>query len=74
MHNVELEIFQGVCTLAALELAAQPFIRNQMKKQVYSNYELSTKPTDQGKKDLDLFHQSYRVKCIKSISLKKLKN
>jgi hypothetical protein len=56
MHNVELEIFQGVCTLAALELAAQPFIRNQMKKQVYSNYELSTKPTDQGKKDLDLFH------------------
>lgn len=74
MHNVELEVFQGVCKLAALELAAQPFIRNQMKKQVYGNYELSTQPTDQGKKDLDLFHQSYRVKRVQRISLKKLKN
>jgi hypothetical protein len=46
MHKREMEVFQGVCKLAALELAAQPFIRNQMKKYVYSSYELSTQPTE----------------------------
>ena len=45
-NNRELEVFKGVCKLAALELAAQPFIRNQMKKHVYSNYKLSTEPTE----------------------------
>lgn len=59
-----MDVFQGVCKLAAMELSVQPFIRNLMKKHVYSNYELSTQPTEQGLKDLDLFHQSYRVKRI----------
>lgn len=44
-----------------------------MKKHVYANYELSTSPTEQGLKDLDLFHQSYRVKRVKGLDLRKLK-
>jgi hypothetical protein len=56
VHRREMEVFQGVCKLAAIELSVQPFIRNLMKKHVYANYELSTHPTDQGMKDLDLFH------------------
>jgi transcriptional accessory protein Tex/SPT6 len=73
VHRREMDVFQGVCKLAAIELSVQPFIRNLFKKHVYSNYELSTTPTEQGQKDLDLFNQSYRVKRIKGMDLRKLK-
>lgn len=73
VHRREMEVFQGVCKLAAIELSVQPFIRSLFKKHVYSQYELSTEPTDQGKKDLDLFNQSYRVKRINNMDLRKLK-
>jgi hypothetical protein len=73
VHRREMEVFQGVCKLAAIELSVQPFVRSLFKKHVYSNYELFTQPTDQGQKDLDLFHQSYRVKRIRGLDLRKLK-
>lgn len=55
-----------------MELAAQPIIREMIKKQLKEHGQMSTTPTDQGKKDLDLFHQSYRVKNVHKLPLKEL--
>ena len=43
-----------------------------MKKALKEHGQLSTIPTEQGKKDLDLFHQSYRVKNVNKLALKDL--
>ena len=43
-----------------------------IKKDLRENGLLSTAPTEQGKKDLDVFHQSYRVKHIKQRALAEL--
>jgi len=73
-YKEDLALFQAVCKFAALELAAQPFIRNAMKKNLRNHGYLSTAPTEQGKKDLDLFHPSYRVKLVRQQTLASLKN
>ena len=43
-----------------------------MKKALKEHGQLSTTPTEQGKKDLDLFHQSYRVQNVNKLALKDL--
>ena len=45
-----------------------------MKKHMYNVGTISTEPSEQGKKDLDPFHPSYRVKRIKSEPLNNLIN
>ena len=62
-------VHKGVCKFAAIELSAQPVIRNQMKNHLNENGYLSTKLTEQGRKDLDLFHPSYRVKLVQKMPL-----
>jgi transcriptional accessory protein Tex/SPT6 len=54
---------------AAIELSVQPFIRKQLKQYIYQYGTLKTVPTEEGKKVLDPFHQSYRVKHIEGIPL-----
>ena len=66
-------VHKGVCKFAAIELSAQPVIRNQMKNHLNENGYLSTKLTEQGKKDLDLFHPSYRVKLVQKMPLNQLR-
>ena len=66
-------VHKGVCKFAAIELSAQPVIRNQMKNTLNENGYLSTKITEQGRKDLDLFHQSYRVKLVQKMPLSQLR-
>lgn len=63
------ELLQAVCRYAAVELAAQPQIRNMMKKQIREHGHITATPTEQGKKDLDIFHQSYRVKLVENLAL-----
>ncbi|CDW91618.1 transcription elongation factor spt6 [Stylonychia lemnae] len=48
----------------ATALSVQPYLRAQAKKHLYLIGHLTTEPTEQGKKDLDPFHPSYRVKRI----------
>ena len=67
-------VHKAVCKFAAVELSAQPLIRNQMKNTLNENGYLSTVLTEQGKKDLDLFHPSYRVKLVQKMPLSQLKN
>ncbi len=61
-----------MCRYAALELASQPQIRNMMKKQLREHGIITCVLTEQGSKDLDIFHQSYRVKLVEQMPLKQL--
>lgn len=69
----DLLLHQGVCKFAAIQLAAQPLIRNTMKENIRNNAVISCTPTEQGKKDLDLFHPSYRVKRVQNLPLQTLR-
>ena len=63
-YPVALRVMEGVCDFAAIELSAQPTIRNMMKMTLRHHATVTTTMTAQGAKDLDLFNQSYRVKTV----------
>lgn len=44
--NDKVKVFEGVVKLAAQELAAQPIIRNMIKKDLRENGSLWTEPTE----------------------------
>jgi hypothetical protein len=43
-----------------------------LKKQLKEHAQISCILTEQGKKDLDIFHLSYRVKLVENMPLKQL--
>jgi len=45
-----------------------------MKNNIKEHATVTTVLTEQGKKDLDLFHPSYRVKCVRQLPLNELMN
>ena len=45
-----------------------------MKNNISEHAHITTHVTDQGRKDLDLFHLSYRVKCVRQMPLSVLRN
>lgn len=73
-YPTEEVVRYGVCNFAAIELSAQPYIRNEIKNFVSEHAHITTELTEQGKKDLDLFHPSYRVKCVRRLPLSSLRN
>ncbi len=54
-----------VIKYTAMELSVQPYLRGIVKKTLYEHGQISTSPTEEGMKVLDVFHPSYRVKRIK---------
>ena len=64
-YPTENLVHQGVCKFAAIELSAQPLIRNAMKNNISEHAHITAVLTEQGRKDLDLFHPSYRVKTVR---------
>ena len=54
---------------AALELSVQPRLRARAKEHMTNIGTVSTDPSEQGKKDLDPFHPSFRVKRIKHMKI-----
>lgn len=73
-YPTENLVHQGVCKFAAIELSAQPLIRNAMKNNISEHATITTVVTEQGKKDFDLFHLSYRVKCVRAMPLSQLRS
>ena len=67
-------VLEGVCKFAAIELSAQPKIRSLMKAHINQHGTITTSLTEQGKKDLDLFHHSYRVKTVRNMPLSELRS
>lgn len=64
-----LEIIKDMCVYSAIELQCQPDIRRGFKKHIRDYGIILTEPTEKGRKELDVFHPSYRVKRVQ----KKLK-
>jgi len=62
--DIYLDVLKEMCLFAAAELQSQPEIRRALKKHIYDNGILQTQPTEKGKKELDVFHPSYRVKRL----------
>ena len=54
---------------AALELSVQPRLRARAKEHMSNIGTVTTEPSEQGKKDLDPFHPSFRVKRIKQMRI-----
>lgn len=58
------EIESMLLRFAAVEISVQPYIRSKVKQMYYSNGQLITRPTEEGKKTLDVVHNNYRVKRL----------
>jgi len=59
-----LNVIKEMCVYTAMELASEPDIRRGLKKHIYEFGVVKTEPTWKGKKELDVFHPSYRVKRV----------
>ncbi len=63
------QTIQTMRKFAAIELSVQPFIRRSLKQQIIKHGLLFSSPTEEGKKVLDPFHPSYRVKHINGLEI-----
>jgi transcription elongation factor SPT6 len=66
LYDVDIKVMTSGCKFLALELFSFPFIRNYARISFKSQCTISTIPTEEGKKELDAFHPSFRVKRIKN--------
>lgn len=57
-------VINDMCAYTAIELSSQPDIRRGLKKHIYEYGYIMTEPTEKGKKELDVFHPSYRTKRV----------
>lgn len=72
VYSEPSELLQAACRYAAIELASQPAIRGQMKSELKEHGVITCTCTELGKKDIDIFHQSYRVKLVDGMPLRDL--
>jgi transcription elongation factor SPT6 len=59
-----LDVIKDMCNFTAVELSSEPDIRRGLKKHIYEFGVIITEPTEKGKKELDVFHASYRTKRV----------
>jgi hypothetical protein len=52
----------NVCNLFAKEMICHPYIKEFVYDYLRSICYVSTEPTEEGKKQLDVFHPSYKTK------------
>lgn len=64
------ELLSQVIKFSAIELSVQPYIRRHVKQYLIENAMLTTSPTEEGAKVIDVFSPSYRVKHIRGQPLK----
>lgn len=69
--NSILEFFVNAVSYIADEIAAHPAIRKCVLEKYMQGVKISTKPTEKGEKELDMFHSSYRTKRLKIVPLEK---
>lgn len=66
IFDQEIKVMTAGCKFLALELFSFPFIRNYARNSFKSQCSISTEPTDEGKKELDAFNPSFRVKRLRN--------
>jgi len=62
--NEEIKILTFTCKFMAIQISSFPFISLLFRDYIYEYATLTTTPTDEGLKELDVTHPSFRVKRI----------
>jgi transcription elongation factor SPT6 len=62
----EIKVMTNVCRFLAMEMYAHPMVKTVARTFLRSTCIISTEPTEEGKKEIDVFHPSFRVKRIKA--------
>lgn len=66
IFDQEIKVMTAGCKFLALELFSFPFIRNYARICFKAQCTISTDPTEEGKKELDASHPSFRVKRFRN--------
>ena len=61
----DTEFMENICMLIGKEMINHPYIKEFVYKYLRNNCYVSTNPTDEGQKQLDVFHPSFRTKRIR---------
>ena len=64
------KIMENICHLVAKEMMCHPYLKEFVYNYLRHNCYVSTTPTEEGKKQLDVFHPSFRTKHIKERPIK----
>ena len=67
---VKDKIMENMCNLMAKEMLCHPFIKEYTYDYLIHNCYVSTEPTEEGKKQLDVFNPSFRTKRVKERPVK----
>ena len=66
----ETQFMENICNLIGKEMINHPYIKDYVYEYLRNNCFVSTTPTEEGKKQLDVFHPSFRTKRIKEKPIK----
>ena len=66
----ETKVVENLCYLIGKEMINHPYIKEYVYEYLRNNCYVSTNPTEDGKKQLDVFHPSFRTKRIRERPIK----
>ena len=66
----EAKVMENICNLIGKEMINHPYIKEFVYEYLRNNCFVSTNPTEEGKKQLDAFHPSFRTKRIRERPIK----
>jgi len=66
----ESQFMENICNLIGKEMINHPYIKEFVYEYLRNNCYVSTNPTEEGKKTLDVFHPSFRTKRIRERPIK----
>ena len=66
----EAKVMENICNLIGKEMINHPYIKEFVYEYLRNNCYVSTNPTEEGKKQLDIFHPSLRTKRIRERPVK----
>ena len=66
----ESQFMENICNLIGKEMINHPYIKEFAYEYLRNNCYVSTNPTEEGKKQLDVFHPSFRTKRVRDRPIK----
>jgi transcription elongation factor SPT6 len=74
VYEKEEDVLKTVCKYLAYEMFSHPYLRAFARAYFRNTCVLTTEPTEEGRKEIDVFHPSYRVKRINKKPVETFKN
>ena len=69
-NMAQSKVMDNICNIMAKEMMSHPYIKEYIYDHLRNNCYVSTTPTEDGNKQLDVFNPSFRVKRIKERPVK----